>query len=77
MVFEKFYGEGDIFSGLHCVTCGDILDPVILLHRVTQDAEVEVPEREEDVILLVKKYMKSKLKSARLPAERSCATRTG
>ncbi len=56
MMFEKFYGGNNSFSGWRCMICGDILDPVILLHRLTQDAGVSIPEREEDIKPLIKKY---------------------
>ncbi len=62
MGFEKFYGPNNSFYGWHCVLCGDILDPVILLHRLSRDADVSIPEREEDLLLLLKKYMKAKPK---------------
>ena len=62
MTFEKFYGPNDSFYGWHCVFCGDILDPVILLHRLSQDANVSIPEKEEDILALMKKYMRAKPK---------------
>ena len=60
MAFEKFYGESDSFSGWHCVMCGDILDPVILLHRISQDASVVIPEEEEKTMALIKKYRRAR-----------------
>jgi hypothetical protein len=62
MGFEKFYGSNSSFYGWHCLLCGDILDPVILLHRLSQDANVSIPESEEDLLLLIKKYMRAKPK---------------
>jgi hypothetical protein len=62
MGFEKFYGPGSFFYGWHCVLCGDILDPVILLHRLSQDANVSIPENEEDLLSLIKKFMRAKPK---------------
>ncbi len=62
MGFEKFYGPNSSFYGWHCLLCGDILDPVILLHRLSQDANVPIPESEEDLVLLIKKYMRAKPK---------------
>ena len=59
MAFQKFYGEDEVFWGWHCVTCGEILDPVILLHRLSQDATIAIPENEEEIMSLVKKYMTS------------------
>jgi late competence protein required for DNA uptake (superfamily II DNA/RNA helicase) len=55
MTFEKFYGENDAFFGRHCLMCGDILDGVILLHRLSQDALLVIPEKEEDLMSLVRK----------------------
>ena len=62
MVFEKFYGLNDVFSGWRCILCGNILDPVILLHRISQDANVVIPETEEGVMALIKKCMSLKAK---------------
>jgi hypothetical protein len=63
MAFEKFYGENDSYFGWHCVICGDILDPVILLHRLSQDANLAIPEKEEEKMALVQKYMSARLKA--------------
>lgn len=62
MAFEKFYGQCSSFFGWHCVMCGDILDPVILLHRLSHDANVLIPEREEEIISLIMKYVNAKPK---------------
>ncbi len=59
MIFEKYYDVNSIFFGWHCVMCGDILDPVILLHRLTQDADLQIPEGEEQVMQLLKRYFQS------------------
>ena len=59
MIFEKFYDVNNIFFGWHCVMCGEILDPVILLHRLSQDADLQIPEGEEQVMQMLKKYMQS------------------
>lgn len=59
MAFEKYYGQNSSFFGWHCVMCGDVLDPVILLHRLTQDANVSIPESEEEMMWLIKKYMRN------------------
>lgn len=64
MAFEKFYGGENVFFGWHCVMCGEILDPVILLHRLSRDAGIAVPDREEEVMSLIKKYMPSKAKNS-------------
>lgn len=62
MFFEKFYDVSSIFYGWHCVMCGEILDPVILLHRLSQDADLKIPEGEENVLYLLKQYLRSKPK---------------
>jgi late competence protein required for DNA uptake (superfamily II DNA/RNA helicase) len=59
MAFEKFYGENGSFFGWHCVMCGDILDSVILLHRLSHDAALTIPEKEEELMSLVRKYIKA------------------
>ena len=62
MAFEKFYGQNNVFFGWRCVMCGDILDPVILLHRLSQDANLAIPEKEEEIMSLIKKYMSARSK---------------
>jgi len=57
MIFEKFYDVNNIFFGWHCVICGEILDPVILLHRLSQNANLQIPEEQEEILHLIKKYM--------------------
>jgi len=57
MTFNKFYGRHGYFFGWRCVSCGDILDPVILLHRLSQDPHLTIPENEEKIRSLIKKYM--------------------
>ena len=59
MIFEKFYDVNNIFFGWHCVMCGEILDPVILLHRLSQDADLQIPEGQEQVMQMLKKYCQS------------------
>jgi hypothetical protein len=65
MNFEKFYDVNNVFFGWHCVICGEILDPVILLHRLSQDADLRIPEKEEEILSLIKKYMQSKPKGSK------------
>jgi len=65
MTFEKFYGGNEVFFGWHCVMCGDILDVVILLHRLTQDPSLVIPEGEEELMSLVRKYVKGGSKRMR------------
>jgi len=60
MIYEKYYDVNGIFYGWHCVICGEIIDPVILLHRLTQDANLKIPEGEEKVVYLLKQYLDSK-----------------
>lgn len=36
MVFEKFYGSCEEFFGWRCVSCGEIVDQVILENRLGQ-----------------------------------------
>src|SRR5512137_1079504 len=65
MIFEKFYDVSNVFFGWHCVICGEILDPVILLHRLSQDADIRIPEEEEEVMILIKKYLNGKGKESK------------
>jgi hypothetical protein len=65
MIFEKFYDVNNVFFGWHCVICGEILDAVILLHRLSQDATLHIPEEEQEVMLLLKKYINGKTKDSK------------
>ena len=65
MIFEKFYDVNNVFFGWHCVICGEIMDAVILLHRLSQDADLRIPQEEQEVMNLLQKYLHSKPKSAR------------
>lgn len=56
MTFEKFYGPNDVFFGWRCLICGNIFDPVILLHRVSKDADIDIPETEEKILSLIRKF---------------------
>ena len=67
MAFQKFYGEEEVFSGWHCLTCGEILDPVILLHRLSQNADIAIPEDEQEIMSLIKKYMPRRPKNSLSP----------
>lgn len=60
MLFEKFYDINNIFYGWHCVICGEILDPIILLHRLSGNADLEIPEGEENIMHLLKQYLHPK-----------------
>jgi len=33
MVYEKFYGAQEYYWGWRCISCGDILDQIILENR--------------------------------------------
>ena len=57
MKFEIFYGPGDPFCGLRCLLCGDILDPVILLHRLSRNPQIPIPKHGYEIIFLIRKYM--------------------
>ncbi len=70
MIFEKFYDVNNIFFGWHCVICGEILDPVILLHRLSQNADIKIPDGEENVMNLLMEYMQGKPKKGG-PADKS------
>ena len=65
MIFEKFYDVNNVFFGWHCVICGEILDAVILLHRLSQDADLRIPEEEHEVMHLLKKYPHAKPKDTK------------
>jgi hypothetical protein len=75
MIFEKFYDVSNVFFGWHCVMCGEILDPVILLHRLSQDADLRIPEKEEEILDLVRKYMEAKSKPPKYGKKRKEAER--
>ncbi len=65
MIFEKFYDVNNVFFGWHCVMCGEILDAVILLHRLSQDADLQIPEEEKEVMHLLKKFLDAKTKEGK------------
>jgi len=62
MAFSKFYAQHSYFFGWRCVSCGDVLDPVILLNRLRQDPNLTIPENEEKIRSLIKKYMSARPK---------------
>jgi hypothetical protein len=62
MVSENHYCHNDGFSGWRCIMCGNILDPVILLHQICQDANVVIPKTEEGIVYLIKKCMRIRAK---------------
>jgi len=57
VTFEKHYGPSNYFFGMRCLLCGDILDPVILLHRLSRDSGIPIREGKEEFILLIRKYL--------------------
>ncbi len=62
MVFQKYYDVNNTFFTWHCLICGEILDPVILLHRLSQDTALQIPEEEKEVMHMLKKYLQAKTK---------------
>jgi phage FluMu protein Com len=36
MVYERFYGPEELYLGWRCISCGEILDQVILENRQTK-----------------------------------------
>jgi DNA-directed RNA polymerase subunit N (RpoN/RPB10) len=36
MVYERFYGHDEHFLGWRCISCGEIIDQVILENRETR-----------------------------------------
>jgi len=59
MISERYYEVNDVLPGWHCVMCGEILDPVILLHRLSQNADLKIPEEKEEIINLLQKYLQN------------------
>ncbi len=57
MTFEKYYGPSNCFFGMRCLLCGDILDPIILLHRLSRDARIPIPEGKDEFLFLIRKYL--------------------
>jgi hypothetical protein len=47
MVFERFYGPDEHFSGWRCILCGEILDQVILENRQTKTGRQNRERRRE------------------------------
>ncbi len=33
MTYEKFFGDSEHFFGWRCISCGEIIDPVILANK--------------------------------------------
>ena len=56
MTLERFGCNGSYFLGMRCLLCGDVIDPVILLHRLSRDPQMPVPEPLDEVILMIRKY---------------------
>jgi len=67
MVLEKFYGGSDFFFGWRCLNCGEILDPVIFLHRISGNANLHIPENEADLLFLIQRYLNNRQKVAPKP----------
>ncbi len=77
MTFEKFYGGNEVFFGWHCVMCGDILDGVILLHRLSRDPSLVIPEGEEELMSLVRKYINAGAKKIKRQNKDNLASGNG
>jgi hypothetical protein len=69
MAFEKIYGLNEFFFGWHCVMCGDIIDPVILLHRFSQNADIKVPETEKKILARIKRYISARQRNHKSKAD--------
>jgi hypothetical protein len=47
MIHESFFGPDEQFTGLKCVICGEIIDPVILQNReLMRSDHVMIPPEE-------------------------------
>lgn len=57
MISERFDEANAMLPGWHCIICGEILDPVILLHRLSQNANLKIPSEKEEIINLLQKYL--------------------
>jgi hypothetical protein len=57
MTLERFGSQGCYFIGMRCLLCGDVIDPVILLHRLSRDARIPIPDGMDAIVLLIKKYV--------------------
>ena len=47
MVYERFYGVDDRYSGWRCVLCGEIIDQIILENRQTKRGRQNRTKRRE------------------------------
>ena len=57
MTFEKYYGPSYPFFEMRCLCCGDIVDPIILLHRLSRDARIPIAQGRDEFIFLIRKYL--------------------
>jgi hypothetical protein len=69
MAFEKKYGLNGVFFAWHCVMCGDIIDPVILLHRISQNADIKIPETDKQILSRIKRYISARQRRRKNKAE--------
>jgi hypothetical protein len=47
MVYESFLGPYEQFSGLKCVICGEVIDPIILQNRqLMKDGGMLIPKEQ-------------------------------
>ena len=59
MTLERFGSLGNYFFGMRCLLCGDVVDPVILLHRLSEDTKLAIPDSVAEIILMIEKCMSS------------------
>jgi hypothetical protein len=57
---DTFYGGTESYQGWRCLICGDIVDPVIFLHRISGERQIPIPARNEDLIRLIRKLLNTK-----------------
>ncbi len=57
MNLEEHISSGEKCSSWHCPRCSETIDPVIVLHRLSQDPNVEIPESDERLSILIKRYV--------------------
>ncbi len=53
MFYETFHTSDGSWDGRHCVLCGEILDPVIILHRLSGDPRLDIPEDPQKLMKLL------------------------
>jgi len=48
MVYERFYSNQEHFSGWRCISCGEILDQVIMENRLYSESIMRNGRRNEN-----------------------------